>query len=266
MPFSIPGSGRLAARLATAPFVARLSRRLGRTRGQNRYYGVFTSFAEALAAAPKRGKLVGYDHALLATFYRERLDRVHSDDYPALYWLARVLPEGGRVFDFGGHVGLHRYGFAPYLASKARAWTVCDVRHVVEAGRGIAKERGALDLDFTERLEDADGADVFFASGSLQYLGEGDVVERLIALRAPPRHVIVNKTPVHDDEGFVTLQDTGVSVHAYTVFGRGRLVATLERHGWRLVDAWRNPEHACRVLLEPGRSLDAYSGFAFSRA
>ena len=72
-----------------------------------RFYGRFETYAEALAAVPKTMPS-SYDTVESAGMYRERLDRVHVEDYPVLFWIGQGLaaaqakgPAGRtpRVFD-----------------------------------------------------------------------------------------------------------------------------------------------------------------------
>lgn len=250
--------------LGRNPIVARAQARWVRMRGYgNRFYGVFPDFAAAEAAIPG-GARVGYDHEELAGFYRDRLDRIALDDYPVVYWLRRFGAECKDVFDFGGHVGVHFFAYRKYL-DRAMPWLVCDVAAVTRAGAILAKERGAAELEFTTDPQTSDGRELFLSAGALQYLPRGHVAEVLRKLTKLPKHIVLSKLPVHDDEGFVTLQDTGVSVHPYTVFRRDELLGDLGALGYRVVDEWKASEHHCRILLEPRRSVLAYSGFALSR-
>lgn len=255
----------LTNRLAQNWNVYRVYRRItNRRRNLNRYSGVFQTFEEARAAAPS-GRQVGYDSAELASWYRERLGRVFVEDYPLLFWLQRLLPELKHVFDFGGHVGLHYFGWGTKLQwPKSLKWTVSEVPAVVDSGRVLAKERGATQLDFTTRPEDADGADLFLASGSLQYLPPGFLPSLLGGLKRRPKHVLLSKLPVHPERDFVTLQDAHLTFHPYTVVSHGRLVESLSALGYRLVDEWQSHEHNCSIMLQPELDVPAYTGALFS--
>jgi len=228
----------------------------------NLYSGEFGSFEEARAAIPSRAGTVGYDNTELAGWYRDRLDAVQPEDYPVLFWLSRLLPEARQVFDFGGHVGLHYFSWRKLLGPPpALRWKVSEVGAVVEAGRSLARERGAeQQLAFTTEPRDADGADVFIASGSVQYLEPGFLWRLLAGLQRRPRHVFLNKTPVHDDRDFVTIQDAVGSFHPYSVVARTTLQAELERLGYEAVDGWKNPGLDCLVYLRPELHVPKYSG------
>lgn len=233
----------------------------------NRYTGIYGSFSEATAAIP-RGRQQGYDSKELASWYRERLDRPFSDDYPVMFWLKPLVRAGQSVFDFGGHVGLHYFGWRKHLGTPdAVRWQVCDVPAVVESGRELAQQRNApKTLSYTAEPKDSDGFDVFMASGSLQYLEGGFLEQLLSGLKKRPRYVLLNKLPVHPTTSFVTVQDTALSYHPYFVTSRADLLQPLERLGYRLRDEWYNPEHDCPVMLRPDRSVKAYSGFLFTHA
>ncbi len=258
----------VSSALGRNPFVARAQARWVRLRGWgNRFFGVFPDFAGAEAAIPK-GARVGYDHDELAGFYRDRLDHIALDDYPVVYWLRRLAQETAEpsVFDFGGHVGVHFFAYRSFLeGAPPLPWLVCDVAAVARAGAEIARERGAAALGFTTEPNDGDGRPLFLSAGALQYLPAGHLARVLGAMKTPPKHLVLSKLPVHDSEGFVTLQDTGVSVHPYSVFRRADFLGDLERLGYRVRDEWKASEHHCRILLEARRSVLAYSGFVLSR-
>jgi putative methyltransferase (TIGR04325 family) len=231
---------------------------------ENLFRGVYASFAEAEQSAP-RTKPIGYDHPGPAAMYRERLGRVYPSCYPVLYWLQTLMPATRRVFDFGGHVGVHFHAYRKYLAyPPGLRWTVCDVASVVRAGEELARERPSSGLEFTTRFEAADGADVFLASGSLQYV-ETPLPERLSALASPPQHLILNLFPLHEERSFVTLQNIGSAFCPYAIFRRSELVLAIRDAGYELVDAWLNPEKACPIPAHPEHSVHAYSGFYFRR-
>lgn len=257
---------QLTNSLAMHPVVERAHVRYVRhlAHGGNRYAGIFASRSEAEAAIP-HGRRVGYDHAVLAGFYRERMNRVFTEDYPVLYWLEKLLTKQTKVFDFGGHVGLHFYAYAPYLAHTDLDWKVCDVHAIVEEGRRLAAEHAKPTLSFTEAGTDADGRGLLLSAGALSYLEDGYLPRLLAGLRAPPKHLVLNKLALHDVPTFVTLQDTGVSVHPYTVFERGAFVASLEALGYVLKDEWRTTDHHCHILFHPKQSVHAYSGLVLER-
>lgn len=227
----------------------------------NGYRGVFASFEEAMRAAPP-GKATGYDNPDAASFYRDLLDEVRHDDYPAVHWLYRALQQARAILEIGGHVGVAYYSFQKLIGFPAGlSWTILDTEPVAEAGRRLAAERGRQDLHFISDFSQISGpVDVLFASGSLQYVPAPLLPERIAALPARPEHILINKTPVTDAEGFVTLQDIGVSYCPYRIHSRRELLEPLLGMGYELVDSWRK-ERRLAIAGAPERTLEHFSGF-----
>jgi putative methyltransferase (TIGR04325 family) len=234
-------------------------------KSNNSYTGVYSTFEQAQAAIDAGA--TGFDSAVGAGMYTERLDKVFPEDYPALFWLKDLAPKFSKVFDFGGHVGLHFYGLRQRLELSAKCeWVVADVPQVMAEGERLAKSRGAKGLRFEGGFAPGDGADLFLSSGALQFL-EHDALARAIEGYAKrPKHVVLNKMPVTQKDAFVTVQDTWMIKAPYTVFSHGRLVSSLEKLGYKLADEWANPGHHCMVWREPERSVTEFSGFYFRLA
>ena len=224
----------------------------------NLYRGVFHSFEAAARSAPDRER-VGYNLAEAGRMYDARLDRVFPSDYPVLFWLARLLRPGLTVFDLGGHVGIAFYAYRKYLEYPERlSWKVCDVPAVVDTGEALARERGARGLSFTNRVEDASGADVFLAAGSLQYIEE-PLAALLKRMTDKPRHLLINKVPLLEHGAVVTLQGIGVTYCPYHLFDRHAFIAELEGLDYDVVDAWDNAEQTCEIPFTE-HAVAAYSG------
>jgi putative methyltransferase (TIGR04325 family) len=232
----------------------------------NAYCGVFDSYEEALAHAPK-SRPNTYDVEDAAEMYRDRFDSIRVSDYPLVYWLSRLLAQGQRrIFDLGGHTGVSYYGFRRYLdyPSELR-WLIHDTPAAIAAGK---KQALVLDperrLSFTARREDADGQEVLIASGVLQYL-DYTLPEFLRCLAKAPPHVVVNLTPMHPSSGFVTLQHIGVAILPYRVMAVPEIVKAMDSLGYRIADRWESFERNLRVPFEPARDVDRYYGFYFRR-
>lgn len=228
----------------------------------NLFWGVYPSFAEAQAAAPDT-KPVGYDHPEPAAMYRNFLNQVGPNEYAVLHWLARALPSGGRVFDFGGHVGVKYYALRsiPGLPEKL-SWTVYDVHTVVESGKKLATRRGAAELNFTERLEEASGVDAYLALGSRQYV-EPSLAEHLGALHQLPKMVLVSSSPTVEGPRYVTLQNIGTAFCPYLIEDSHALIAEMEKLGYQLSHRWTNLEKQCFIMDQPEKSVEGYSSFHF---
>ncbi|GAA0717930.1 methyltransferase, TIGR04325 family [Dokdonella soli] len=232
----------------------------------NWYRGVFSSFAEVQASAPTTRPL-GYDNQHAAALYRERARRVYISDYPVMLWLARLFESGNTsVFDIGGHIGIAYYAYQRYVRyPDAIRWRVLDVPAVIAAGAAWAHEHDVCRrLEFTERPADADGCDILFASGSLQYL-DYTLADLLGSLAQPPRHLLVNLMPIHMNESFFTLQNMGAAYCPYRIMAEREFIDGLKALGYTQQDRWENPDRRCEIAYRPAHSLDRYFGFYFSR-
>ena len=229
------------------------------------YRGVYASFDAARAAAPP-GTPIGYDIREAAEIYRHEVRNVRTSDYPVIYWLEKAFPSITRVFDWGGNLGHSFYAYRPYLAYPSELrWTICDVPEVVRAGARLAIEWNANGLTFTERPEACDGADVLLLNGSLQYIPTS--LETFLAtLDAPPKHVFVNRIPVHRERGFYTLQNIGPTVCPYRVFRESALLDGLRRCGYVVRDRWPCEGKSVRIPWHPGATVEAYTGLYLERA
>jgi putative methyltransferase (TIGR04325 family) len=244
-----------------------IKRLLGRRGPVNSFKGVFKSFEEASRAIPSSQR-VGYNVPETAEWYRKWLTEVQHDDYPMLYWFEKTLQDSVKVVEIGGHVGVAYYPFTRVMkCPEGLDWTIVDVPSVTEAGTRLAKERQATNLHFVTDLAQAtNGCDVLLASGALQYLAGGLLPERVHQMPSPPRHIIINKTPVREHgDGYVTVQDIGVSFCPYRIHGRHELITPLERMGYEIVASWRKD----RCVAVPGRAdltVEHYSGYYLRRA
>lgn len=259
---------RIFRKLSKQPIIKQLrqieyNREFGRAVDKNLFRGVYESFEQLQCDIPAT-KAIGYDHDAPAQMYLERLRQVYPADYPVMFWMQKILPDCRRVFDFGGHVGVARYAFHRYLGFPDNLhWMVCDMPLVVEQGRKLAREKQQAHLDFTTEISDANACDLFFASGSLQYL-EQPLSEMLAGLLVKPKYVLVNLLPLHEKYEYVTLQNIGTAFCPYKIFNRERFVQGMQDLGYCLNDGWRNAEKSCSIPFYDEYSLSCYWGLYFS--
>jgi len=246
---------------------ARYGRRFATAERVNLFRGVYPDVATATAAIPPT-KPAGYDNDAPAAMYDERTRQIYPSDYPALFWLSRLLTEQQcRVFDIGGHIGVGYYAYQTYLRyPSSLLWRVSDVPAVAERGRELAKTKDPAGfLTFTSDLHEADGFDILFASGSIQYLPL-TLGQLLAGLATKPRHVLVNLLPLHARETYFTVQNIGTAFCPYRIEARDAFVAGITAAGYRLRDSWENLEKRCDIpFAESHYSLDRYYGFCFER-
>jgi putative methyltransferase (TIGR04325 family) len=230
------------------------------------YRGVFDSFDEAQASIPA-ASTSGYDNDESADLYRERTRRVFINDYPMMYWLGRFFADGARsVFDVGGHIGIAYYAYQRHVTYPAGLrWTVMDVPAVNTAGERWAREHDPdARLRFADDIDQASGADILFAAGSLQYL-RYTLEDALRRMPAKPRYLLLNSVPIHMRRSFFTVQNIGVACCPYRVTAEREFLGGLAALGYELMDRWENPQRSCMVPFHPDLSLDRYFGFAFRK-
>jgi len=234
----------------------------------NACFGVFGTYAEAHALAKSLHGPATYDLAEAGRLYRERLERVVASDYPSIYWLSRLLAAGERrIFDLGGHIGISYYGFSRYIEYPADLqWLVHDLPAIADAGRSHAvlhdpKRR----LAFSAGPDAADGCDILFTSGALQYL-DYTLPDLLRRLQQRPSHILVNLVPMHPDRSFFTLQNIRIAICPYRVAAVPEFIAGMESMGYDLIDHWQSRERNLRVPFRHGYEVDSYHGFYFANA
>ena len=231
----------------------------------NLYRGVFDSFEAAEAAAPS-SRPHSYDSAEASEMYDNRLVP-QQWDYPAMFWLARALQGSARsIFDLGGHVGIKYYAFKNCIPfPDDLRWVVCDLPAVIRRGARLAGEKGVeKQLFFTDSASDADGADLLYASGSLQYL-PFTLDELLSRLKKLPATIVVNVLPLHPSRSFFSLNAIGVAFCPYRVMSERDFLEGVTRHGYRVRDRWKNVGKGMSIPFEEGFNVEAYSGLCLVR-
>jgi putative methyltransferase (TIGR04325 family) len=226
-------------------------------------FGVFRSFADARTFCNEHGVSTRYDldHDQWESGHRE----MHLHDYPMLYWLSRGLTRLSRVGDLGGSVGVSYYALRRLLpAGSPLEWRVFELADVCEKGRMLARQRGATALHFTTDLEDLDGHDVWFSAGAIQFI-ERPIHELLGSLHRPPRHLLLNRVPMHDAYEFVTLQNTGSAITPCHVFHMQTFRERLRSMGYEQRDAWRVSQ-SLYVPMHSNHRVQAFRGFYFENS
>jgi len=232
-------------------------------RHEQSFRGIYPTFTAALLTAPT-GKLPGYDHREVVTIDEEKLEHLNPADYPVLFWLAPLLAETKTVFDLGGNVGVAYYAYRRYLSYPAGLrWRVCEVSQTVAAGRDYALSRGEHGLEFTTERSAAEGAEIYFTSGALQYIEE-PFAEIIGRLSEKPRHILINRVPLTGGPGFITLQNNGAWVVPYKIANEAEFIASVTALGYGVVDHWRI-HRSLQVLNSPEHSVENYQGIYFRR-
>lgn len=236
-------------------------------RSNTRWFGVFPTFSDALAAIPPSHK-AGWNQDEAQEHYEDfPLTIVRPADYAVLMHLKCLAKPGGKLVDLGGNIGMAYYTTLKYYQLPDHfQWTVCDVPKVVEAGRTVARreKQSPESLQFVTDLAMAGACDIFLTSGTLQCLDTplADLLKKLPSL---PQSLIINRIPVWEREQIVTLNDLRFAISPYTIFNRNDFVKSIQDLGYRFVDGWQCPESTFSIRFKPNTRLNAYQGFHFEK-
>lgn len=231
------------------------------------FRGVYETFEEAIRSAPQT-KSIGYDNAELAQEYQQDVESevtIQAYDYPAMLWLNSIFtnnPVNISIFDFGGNVGIHFYVYEKYIKYPDNLkWIVCDVPAIVKTGKELAEKRQRSHLVFTEKIEDANGKDVFFASGSIQYVENLSL--SLSSLSEKPKHLLINRLPLYEGPQFVSLQNGGQVFYPSYIFNKAEFIDSLNKIGYEVVDIWEDRVDYCIIPFHPEKSCPFWYGIYF---
>lgn len=230
------------------------------------FRGVYETFEEAILSAPK-GKNVGYDNTELAQEYQDNAEienAIQSYDYPVLLWLKTIFQENNnpRIFDFGGNVGIHFYTYEKYLKYPlGLKWMVCDLPEIVKAGTRLAHKRKRSELVFSDKFEEANGKDVFLASGSIQYVE--NLSDSISALANKPKYLLLNRLALYEGKQFVTLQNGGKVFYPSYVFNKTNFLDSLDKIGYEIIDIWQEHFDYCYIPFHPEKSGHLFYGMYF---
>lgn len=261
---------RTVRRLRALPGLRQLDRRryrkiFARHTQANLFSGVYATFAEARRDFPPT-KPAGYDHQGAAKMYGGPAQAVRLVDYPVIFWLSTLIGDHDGLFDYGGHIGLRYYAYSRYLRlPPGFTWTVWDVPAVTAEGRRLAAENHAEGLVFSDDLATAAAAaEIFFASGSLQYFEE-PFPDTLVRLGIRPRHILINGFPLHEKHEFVTINNMTTAYCTYKVFHKRTFLERMAADGYLLRDIWQNsPDKRCHIPFHPEYDGAVYTGMLLS--
>lgn len=237
----------------------------GSPRAIGGFRGAFEDFEQAKAAAPG-GSRLGYDHEDLALEFRADLDlRIEICDYPLLFHVRRIETECSTVLDFGGNVGIHYLRYRSRANLESTKWIVLDVPEITKAGRHACSDLANVSFVNSVSEIEAPRLDLFFSSGSMQYVESASaVLQQLIDLGLRPRHILIGSVPLHEGKRFVTLQNGGLVYYPQYVFNRDEYIGAIEALGYDLVDIWNDRVSTCKIPFHREKSVPAFAGLCFS--
>jgi putative methyltransferase (TIGR04325 family) len=207
----------------------------------------------------------GHAHPAEIEFHSSQAGVLRESDYPMLYFMSRSAASYRKVFDLGGNVGNLFYSYAPWLElSPELHWTVFDLPQKQQPCLALAAKHAETRVKFTTRMEDASGADLLIASGSMHYFSQP--LDRILSVLAePPNQVLVNRSPFSRNEDVISVQDNWSYLVPCTAYGRPGLIDRMKRLGYELRAEWPVHERRLRVPLYSDVVEPCYAGMFFER-
>ncbi|MGA7383707.1 MAG: methyltransferase, TIGR04325 family [Methylocella sp.] len=243
---------RAASRPTTAPI---LNAMLG-------YHRVFDSLSEAIAAARPYAE-GGFEHPDYAKLHMSLAEVPRPSDYAALFHMRGLILDGAKIFDFGGSIGNLFYLYDRYLDLPSNCiWLIFELPAWVKLGGNVAANRGENRIRFTRKWEDAAGAELLIASGSLHSF-DTPLPQMVAGLPEKPSHILINRTPLIGGPTKATVQDGGICRVACVLYNRTEFVTAFEAIGYEVVDSWKAWELSLKIVGKPESSAVPYSGFFF---
>lgn len=230
--------------------------------------GVYNTFADATKSLPpdsriSHNQLDIHEHSAISELTSCRtLGKIDSIDIPLIPWLKLALNDSSTIFDLGGNVGVSYYGFQKHLYfSENMRWIVCELPEIVKAGEKIAKETNSRELSFTTEFLEANGTDILFTSGTLQYI-EKSLAELLIQLKKKPKYLLINHVPFYDGKTFVTVQNIGYAYSPYKIQNKAEFIESIIALDYEYIDGctWKRK---CSIPFHFERLVREYSGLFF---
>jgi len=229
-----------------------------------RFAGAFADRTAALASLPPQSR-AGYDDDAVTDVSFATMCKIAPWDYPILFWLQRLITDGYRIVDAGGHLGTKYIAFDPLLDLGRTDWTVFDLPAVISAAR---KKQARHDLPAQIRFQDdlaaTGAADMLLASGLLQYL-DMPFADLIKALPAPPKHILLNKVAMHERAALVTLEQIGPNRVPYQIRDRRAFEAELTRAGYAVHDTWLIPDLSHTIATHPWLGPSQSRGYLLVR-
>jgi putative methyltransferase (TIGR04325 family) len=210
----------------------------------SKFRGVYRTFNEALNSI-NNYSLKGYNNDTLIEYYKKKIINESNDikeyEYPLLFWIEKIIKElkkeNIKVFDLGGNLGLHYFKSFHYN-TKSLEWKVCELEKFVELGQ---KEFTKDTLTFTRELAEANNKDIFFSSGSIQYIENFSLPSFLSKLQEKPKYILLARLPMQENSNsFVTLQNGGSTFYPQFVFNKKNFICEMKTVGYQMLDMWQS--------------------------
>ncbi len=253
------------ALMSAASLPATASARLrANTARASRFSGAFETRDAALTSLPERLQS-GYDDSAIAEVSFDWMCTRAAWDYPLLYWLKTLLPQGGTILDAGGHLGTKYIAFRDVLNVKDLRWVVYDLPGIIAAARA-RQAQGQIPkaITFWDDLAQVPPAELMIASGVLQYLDQplGAFLE---GLQKPPGYILINKLPLRSGTPIFTIERIGSAKVPYHIRSTQTWSAEVSAAGYQIADTWPIPELSHVIATHPMLGPSESNGYLLIR-
>ena len=233
------------------------------------FWGIFDSFSDARNNAPKT-KSLSWNSKEQAEWernqFKNNFSQIESFDYPALHWISKIYqenPKALQVFDFGGSMGQHYYSYTKALPDLSiKKWIVCDVPMITDSGIEFKIKSKTTVIDFSNSITQDFKADIFLASGSLQYVDEKNPTFFLKEFSNKPRYIIINRIPLvtGNSEQIITLQNLYNAFAPMYTYHFNNFFSEFKNNGYVILDTWKDFSSNCKIPNEPKVNIPYYHG------
>ncbi|MBO9446710.1 methyltransferase, TIGR04325 family [Ruegeria sp. R14_0] len=223
--------------------------------------GAYPDYATAMHNAGRGG----YDHEDVAEVNVDFMSRKTVWDYPVMFWLKTIQRDNMHVLDAGGHLGTKYTAFRELCQLERVNWTVYDLPTTVRLARAAQQtEDLPSEIVFQDDLAQVGPVDLLLASGLLQYL-DIPLAQLVGKLKAPPKHILLNKVATREGPTVVTLEKIGPRRVPYQIRNKAEFELSLSDMGYLIRDQWEIPSLSHVISTHPGLGPSTSKGYFLQR-
>lgn len=187
-------------------------------------------------------------------------------DYPCLFHLEKIKNTDNRKYifnDIGGSFGLHFNAVENWIPNLIKSWNIYEEKKIYQSIKRINTETN-YKINFYENKYSYAYCDIFFSSGTLQYLNFDYPKDMILCIKEKPKYIFFNQLPLDPkiSENIYTLQNIFESIVINTVFSKGMFVDSIKSCGYEIVDEWIDYSANCNIINDT-YYLPYYTGLFF---
>ena len=162
-----------------------------------------------------------------------------------------------------GGMGNHYYSYTKALPDLSiKKWIVCDVPMITDSGIEYKIESKTTLIDFSNSIVRDFKADIFLASGSLQYVDEENPTFFLKEFSNKPRFIIINRIPLVTGNGerIITLQNLHNALAPMYTYHYDNFFLDFKKYGYKIAGTWKDFSSNCKIPYEKKVNIPYYHG------